>query len=425
MSVTSKQLDLFAHIASAYAGAPDTTLDNAALYDHVAQRAGVAPEALKARLPIGTAGEMRNPIKRTIRWHQQTLKALGVIEHVEGARGLWRLSESAGERLHKIASGVKLVAFSTHLGVAIWSRCGDVYGGLNEQVALCISSPPFPLQRPRAYGNPSERDYVDFVCHALEPIVRNLLRGGSIVLGLSNDIFVTRSPARSLYVERLVLALHERLGLVLMDRVPWVNRSKPPGPTWWACIQRVQLTTAYEPLFWFTNDPASVRSDNRRVLVPHSARHQSLVHAGGEHRIATYGDGVYKIRPGAYSNPTAGAIPRNVLQRGHTCPDTRTYRQQAAALGLPIHGAMQPTAIADFFIRFLSEPGDLVVDPFGGTIRTGLAAERLGRRWLVTEWILEYLRGAAELFRYFDGFVMHPALASLNPIDDDRREVTN
>ena len=42
--------------------------------------------------------------------------------------------------------------------------------------------------------------------------------------------------------------------------------------------------------------------------------------------------------------------------------------------------------------------------------RTGLAAERLGRRWIATEWILQYARGAAELFRQFDGFQMHPAM---------------
>ncbi len=59
--------------------------------------------------------------------------------------------------------------------------------------------------------------------------------------------------------------------------------------------------------------------------------------------------------------------------------------------------------------RFLTEPDDLVVDPFGGSVRTGLAAERLGRRWLVTDWMLEYLRGAAELFRGANGFTMHPA----------------
>jgi site-specific DNA-methyltransferase (cytosine-N4-specific) len=74
---------------------------------------------------------------------------------------------------------------------------------------------------------------------------------------------------------------------------------------------------------------------------------------------------------------------------------------------------MQPTSIPDFFIRLLTQPDDLVVDPFGGTVKTGLAAERLGRRWLVTEWMLEYLRGAAEMFRGFSGFSMHVGLSAM------------
>lgn len=407
---TMNQLDLFTHIGAAYAEAPGGALENATLYRLVAERAGMDPTHMNARSPIGIAGSLRSPVKRKIRWYQQTLKQLGVIERIPGERGIWRLTESAGNDLHKAASGVKLVAFSTDLGVAIWGRCQEVFSGLGEPIALCVTSPPYPLRQARAYGNPDEARYVDFICHALEPVVRNLLPGGSIVLNISNDIFEPKSPARSLYVERLILALHDRLGLALMDRMPWVNFSKPPGPTYWACVNRVQLTTAYEPVFWFTNDPARVRSDNRRVLEPHTDRHTKLMRAGGACRTAVYGDGAYKIRPDSYGRITEGKIPRNVIQRGHSCNDTRAYREHAAALGLPPHGAMYPTSIPDFFIRFLTEPGELVVDTFGGTIKTGLAAERLGRRWFVTEWILEYLRGAAELFRNHTGFDMHPAL---------------
>lgn len=410
--MTCIQLELFAHVSAAYAESPDGILDNAALYRLVAKRSGVDFEDMAARKPIGSAGVLRSPLKRKIRWYQQTLKALGVIEHVPGERGIWRLAEPLREDLHKAAAGVRLVAFSTDLGVAIWGRQGDVFGALGEPIALCMTSPPFPLRKARAYGNPGEAEYVDFVCAAMEPIVKNLIPGGSIVLNISNDIFEKKSPARSLYIERLTLALHDRLGLSLMDRMPWVNLSKPPGPTYWACINRVQLSAAYEPLMWFTNDPLRVRADNRRVLEPHTERHIRLMQAGGAGRTAEYGDGAYKIRLNSYGRITEGKLPRNVIQRGHACPDTMAYRQHATALGLPIHGAMQPTSLSDFFIRFLTEPGDLVVDNFGGTGRFGLAAERLGRRWLITEWILQYLRGSAELFRDFSGFSLHPALAA-------------
>jgi len=328
---------------------------------------------------------------------------MGILERAD-QRGVWRLSEDAGKNLHRIIAGNQLVAFSTRLGVAIWARHKEVFPSLGEPIALCITSPPYPLRVQRAYGGPTSEEYPDFVCTALEGIVRALQPGGSIVLNVANDVFEERSPARSLYVERLVLALHDRLGLALMDRVPWVNLSKPPGPTWWACINRVQLSAAYEHQLWFTNDATRVRADNRRVLEEHTARQRELMAAGGAQRSAVYGDGAYRIRKNSYGRETPGRLARNVMLRGHACTDTKAYRRVATSMGLPLHGAMMPTAVPDFWVRLLTDVDDLVVDPFGGTVRTGLAAERLGRRWIVTEWIREYLQGAASLFRNNAGF---------------------
>lgn len=393
------QLDLFAALTAAYAAAPDGALENSALYAAVLRADNFRLRTADIPVPIGQAGALRSPLRRQLRWYQQTLKKLGVLEHVPGERGVWRLTERVSEGLHRTAPHVKLVAFSTTLGVAIWGRCQEVFADLDEPVALCLTSPPYPLRRARAYGGPTAAAYEDFVCVALEPIVRTLIPGGSVVLNVSNDIFEPGRPSRELYLERLVLALHDRLGLSLMDRIPWVNPSKPPAPTHWACVKRVQLTTAYEPVYWFTNDPARVRADNRRVLEAHTPRHQALMAAGGERRTTVYGDGTCRLRPGSFRQSTAGRIPRNVITRGHTCRDTKTYRQAAQALGLPSNSAVQPTALPDFFIRFLTEAGDLVIDPFGGSCKTAVAAERLGRRWLISEQIKEYLRGSAELFR--------------------------
>ena len=37
--------------------------------------------------------------------------------------------------------------------------------------------------------------------------------------------------------------------------------------------------------------------------------------------------------------------------------------------------------IVEFFIKFLSKEGELVMDPFAGSNTTGAVAERLKRRW--------------------------------------------
>lgn len=50
-----------------------------------------------------------------------------------------------------------------------------------------------------------------------------------------------------------------------------------------------------------------------------------------------------------------------------------------------LHPARFPLALPLFFIRLLTQPGQTVMDPFGGTGTTGVAAETLDRQWIVTE----------------------------------------
>jgi DNA modification methylase len=44
-----------------------------------------------------------------------------------------------------------------------------------------------------------------------------------------------------------------------------------------------------------------------------------------------------------------------------------------------------PADLASFFIRFLTETNDWVMDPFAGSNVTGAVAEKLGRRWIAIE----------------------------------------
>lgn len=404
------QLELFNHVAEAYKQSPDVPLSNNVLYGLVSRHAGISREELERREAVGASGQLHSLKCRAIRWHQQSLKRLGVIERVKGTRGLWRLTDSAKKDLHQAKPGVKLLGFSTDLGVAIWGPCETAFQRLDVPITLVFSSPPYALRKARRYGNPDEHEIVDFICRALEPVIEKLAEDGSVVLNVSNDVFEPGLPSRSLYLERLTLALYDRLGLHVMDRIVWYNPSKAPGPIHWASKTRQQLNVAWEPVLWLAVNPLKVKSDNRRVLEPHTDRHLQLMARGGETREAEYGDGAYKLRAGSFGRITEGRIPRNVLLRGHRCATTLQYRQAALELGLPVHGAGQPLSIPEFMIKFLTDPGDLVVDLWAGTIKTGLAAEKNGRRWFCTEIMLEYLRGGAELFRQFPGFRINPAI---------------
>lgn len=396
------QLSLFQPVLDAYTEAGELT--NEQLYKRLSAALDVPEDTWAERKPIGRSGELHSPARRSVRWIQQTLKKLGLLEHA-GARAVWRTTPKVKE-LTPAPAGTYLVAFSTDLGIALWGSCMDVFARLDEPIHLVVTSPPYCLARPRAYGNPSVQDYVDFICKAMEPMVRHLVPGGSIALNVSNDIFEPKSPARSILGELLVVALHQRFHLFKMDMIVWNNPSKAPGPTVWASRTRQQLNVAWEPVYWFTNDPKLCRSDNRRVLQPHTEQHQRLIDRGGERRRATYGDGANRIYPGSFGTPTAGRIPRNVQTVPHRCRSQDELRALARAEGLPMHAATMPLKLAKFLVDFLSEEGDLVVDLFAGWFTVPAACEESGRRWMGTELMGEYARGGSlrRIFREAPGF---------------------
>ena len=55
-------------------------------------------------------------------------------------------------------------------------------------------------------------------------------------------------------------------------------------------------------------------------------------------------------------------------------------------------------ATKPFFIKLLPDEGDIVLDPFGGSNTTGTVAEKLERRWLISETVKEYLDGSTVRF---------------------------
>lgn len=388
---------IFGAVHEAFA-ASDGPLTTPEIYAKVRQRVGLSEAEFDERVPIGKKGRLHSLKQRTARWTIQTMKSRGLVDKVPGRRGVWQLTEIGKHKLHRIQRGEVMVAFSTRLGVALWADCRDALRGLAEPIHLLVSSPPYALAKPRAYGGPPQAEYVDWLCEAMEVVVKHLAPGGSIMLNLGNDQYEPNSPARTVLTERLVLALHDRLGLRRMDTLIWHNPTRAPGPIQWASKHRYQLNQTYEPILWMTNDPHRVRSNNQRILQPHSERHKALIERGGEYRAARHSDGAYGRRAGSFGRPTEGRIQRNVLEVSHSCGSQRRYKERARALGLPVHGAPMPLALARMLIEFASEPGDLVADFFGGSLTSALAAELSGRRWISGDLHAEYLRGGAERF---------------------------
>lgn len=399
------QLSLF-DVAEVYAGANGKPIGNAELYDRLADKCGIPRKAFTEREPVGKAQQPVSTLKRKIRWWQQDLRSLGVLEKTS-ERGVWTYS-GKNRTLKENVGHVSLCVFSTGLGVAIWGVAEKALQGIETNIDLVLSSPPYPLRVSREYGNPNEAEYIDFICYSIEPLVKRLSASGSLCLNTGNDIFLPGMPARSLYQEKLTIALCERFGLYKMDHLVWNNGSKPPGPVQWASLSRQQLNSAYEAILWFSPSPSQCKANNRRVLEAHSEKHMQFLRHGtrGE---ASFSDGAHRKRRTSYPI-SEGRIPRNVLSMSHTCASQNEYKRNARSLGLPVHGAPFPLRLPLFLIDFLTEKGDLVIDPFAGSCTTGVAAEMRERRWVCIDKMLEYLLGASTRFRGSDGLALSPWL---------------
>jgi site-specific DNA-methyltransferase (cytosine-N4-specific) len=222
-----------------------------------------------------------------------------------------------------------------------------------------------------------------------EQIHRVLDPEGSFVFDLGGA-WNRGSGTRSLYPYRLILRLTELFHLA--QEIYWYNPSKLPTPAEWVTIRRTRVKDAVNTLWWLSKTEAP-RADNRRVLRPYSRSMRRLLRDGYE---AARRPSQHDISP-HFRRDNGGAIPPNLLQ----VPNTRSqddYFRRCRAAGLPIHPARFPPPVPEFFIRFLTEPGQTVLDPFAGSNVTGHEAEKLGRRWLAVEINGEYVEGSGLRF---------------------------
>jgi DNA modification methylase len=279
-----------------------------------------------------------------------------------------------------------LPAYTTPLGRAYNADAIDVLRSLaDDSVALVFTSPPFALRRKKAYGNVDAVDYVEWFLPFAQEIHRVLRPDGSFVFDLGGA-WNPGSGTRSLFPYELIL----RLGRLfhLAQDFYWYNPSRLPTPAEWVTIQRTRVKDAVNTLWWLSKTEKP-QADNRRVLRPYSPSMKRLLRDGYQpaRRPSQHDIGPH------FQRDNGGAIPPNVL----TVPNTRSfddYLFKCRAAGLPIHPARFPPELPDFFIRFLTKPGQMVLDPFAGSNTTGQVAELLERKWGSIEINADYVAGS-------------------------------
>ena len=264
---------------------------------------------------------------------------------------------------------------------------------LKGSAQLLLTSPPFPLNRKKKYGNKEGEEYVEWLADLAEPFADMLTADGSLVIEMGNAWEAGRPTQSTLALEAL-LAFKRRGDFHLCQEFIWFNPARLPSPIEWVNKRRIRVKDSFTRLWWLARTPEP-KADNRNVLQEYSGAMKKLLKRGSYHSGKRPSE--HDIGKTSFLVDNGGSIPPNVL----TYPNTANrddYHGYCKENGMALHPARMPEALAEFFVLFLTDPGDLVVDPFAGSNTTGAMAERHGRRWVSFEANVEYIEGSRGRF---------------------------
>lgn len=279
----------------------------------------------------------------------------------------------------------------------------------SKKFQLIITSPPFPLNAKKKYGNFQGEEYKEWFI-SLAPIFDQLLTDdGSLVIEIGNAWEDGRPIQSLLHLECLMgLVNHPDANLRLIQEFISYNPSKLPSPAQWVTVNRLRAVDSYTHVWWLAKSDYP-KANNSKVLRPYSKSMENLLkrqsynsgNRPSEHDISEKGflkdhggsiaHNVFEFEP--IDENREVRLPHSVLSFSNTNSND-FFLRQCRERKIKLHPARMQAGLISFFTHFLTDKNDLILDPFAGSNTTGYVAEKLERRWFATEINEEYARNS-------------------------------
>jgi DNA modification methylase len=302
----------------------------------------------------------------------------------------------------ELNSRVDAPLYTTKLGQLFCGKSDELlslpsFQKFQGKAQLVFTSPPFPLNTKKEYGNLTGTAYIKWLSDFAPRLTELLTPDGSIVIEIGNA-WKRGEPVMSITVLKALICFLEKGGLHLCQEFVWYNPARLPSPIQWVNVERSRVKDAFTRIWWMS-PVTRPKADNRRVLREYSASMKQLI------KRKKYNSGPrpsqYHIGETSFAVDNGGAIPPNVfgaddlpslanILKGSNTRSSENYQTFCRKNGLSLHPARMPPELAEFFIKFLTDKNDLVVDPFAGSNTTGEVAEKLARKWLSFEPRFDY-----------------------------------
>lgn len=166
---------------------------------------------------------------------------------------------------------------SYHSGDCVQMLTSELGDQLRGKVQLVVTSPPFPLNNKKSYGNRVGDEYKAWFVGLAEIFSDLLTEDGSIVIELGNAWVPGRPVQSLLHLESLIgFVTNPEANLRLCQEFVCYNPSRLPSPAQWVTVNRIRMTDSFTHVWWMaaTDYP---KADNRKVLRPYSASMKSLL----------------------------------------------------------------------------------------------------------------------------------------------------
>jgi DNA modification methylase len=235
---------------------------------------------------------------------------------------------------------------------------------------LIVTSPPYADRRARTYGGVRPGEYVEWFLPRAAEFLRVLRPSGSFVLNIKEK---ADRGERHTFVLELILALRKQ-GWLWTEEYIWHKKNCYPGK--WPN----RFRDAWERCLHFTRN-RKFKMNQQAVMVPMGDWADTRLKSLGRNDVVRFDS---RVRSGFGKNIANWlkrdmAYPTNVLHMATECGNRN-------------HSAAFPQALPEWFIKLLTDPGDWVLDPFGGSGTTLLAALSLGRNAIGVETRADYCK---------------------------------
>lgn len=249
--------------------------------------------------------------------------------------------------------------------------CLSVLSGVPDgSIRMCLTSPPYAMQRKNEYGGIPEADYPAWMRSWMAAVAPKLTPDGSVFVIIRTHV---KNGCISDYVLKSRLLLRED-GWMEPEELIWHKPDAPPLGS----IERPRRT--WENILWF--------SKSRKPFIDLRAcgNRNSNKAAGfsGSNRFV-FGEGPIH---GGQNTKTIAGVSRS----------TDVVRANVGEIESGVqHPAMYPITLADQLILTFSAVNNIVLDVFCGSGTTCRAAKRQERKWIGIERNPEYVTMARAL----------------------------